>query len=116
MKLMQKKLLASLKNLTDPKLYIYIVLVHSNVLCICICIGIHGEPGIKRSKVSLFNVLIISTIKAIYGPLRLLVLIFLQVASADEVVKTIISHMTDSSNQSHLSLKSGKSCNWSAQG
>uniref|UniRef100_A0A672RUY7 Triokinase/FMN cyclase n=2 Tax=Sinocyclocheilus grahami TaxID=75366 RepID=A0A672RUY7_SINGR len=42
-------------------------------------LGIHGEPGIKRSKV----------------------------ASADEVVKTIISHMTDSSNKSHLSLKSG---------
>uniref|UniRef100_A0A672JYY9 Triokinase/FMN cyclase n=1 Tax=Sinocyclocheilus grahami TaxID=75366 RepID=A0A672JYY9_SINGR len=41
-------------------------------------LGIHGEPGIKRSKV----------------------------ASADEVVKTI-SHMTDSSNKSHLSLKSG---------
>uniref|UniRef100_A0A673HNX2 Triokinase/FMN cyclase n=1 Tax=Sinocyclocheilus rhinocerous TaxID=307959 RepID=A0A673HNX2_9TELE len=42
-------------------------------------LGIHGESGIKRSKV----------------------------ASADEVVKTIISHMTDSSNKSHLSLKSG---------
>uniref|UniRef100_A0A673HFV6 Triokinase/FMN cyclase n=1 Tax=Sinocyclocheilus rhinocerous TaxID=307959 RepID=A0A673HFV6_9TELE len=42
-------------------------------------LGIHGEPGIKRSKV----------------------------ASADEVVKTIISHMTDSSNKSHLYLKSG---------
>ncbi|KAI2662864.1 Triokinase/FMN cyclase [Labeo rohita] len=32
---------------------------------------------------------------------------FLQVAAADEVVKTIINHMTDSSNKSHLSLKSG---------
>ncbi|RXN21458.1 triokinase FMN cyclase [Labeo rohita] len=42
-------------------------------------LGIHGEPGIKRSKV----------------------------AAADEVVKTIINHMTDSSNKSHLSLKSG---------
>lgn len=36
-------------------------------------------------------------------------------ASADEVVKTIISHMTDSSNKSHLSLKSGMMCNWSAR-
>uniref|UniRef100_A0A8C1MAA4 Triokinase/FMN cyclase n=1 Tax=Cyprinus carpio TaxID=7962 RepID=A0A8C1MAA4_CYPCA len=42
-------------------------------------LGIHGEPGIKRSKV----------------------------ASADEVVQTIISHITDSSSKSHLSLKSG---------
>lgn len=32
-------------------------------------------------------------------------------ASADEVVKTIISHMTDSSSKSHLSLKSGMMCN-----
>ncbi|NP_001070098.1 triokinase/FMN cyclase [Danio rerio] len=42
-------------------------------------LGIHGESGIKRSKVD----------------------------SADEVVKNIINHMTDSSNKSHLSLKSG---------
>ncbi|TRY97997.1 hypothetical protein DNTS_005327 [Danionella cerebrum] len=42
-------------------------------------LGIHGEPGIKRSKV----------------------------VSADEVVKIIIEHMTDSSNKSHLPLKSG---------
>ncbi|XP_026859575.2 triokinase/FMN cyclase [Electrophorus electricus] len=41
--------------------------------------GIHGEPGIKRSKM----------------------------ASADEVVKTMVDHMTDPSSQSHLSLKSG---------
>uniref|UniRef100_A0A8C1WNB3 Triokinase/FMN cyclase n=1 Tax=Cyprinus carpio TaxID=7962 RepID=A0A8C1WNB3_CYPCA len=32
---------------------------------------------------------------------------FTQVASADEVVQTIISHITDSSSKSHLSLKSG---------
>lgn len=44
-------------------------------------LGIHGEPGIKRSKVT----------------------------SANEVVKTMISHMTDSSNKSHLPLKSGDS-------
>ncbi|XP_072543745.1 triokinase/FMN cyclase isoform X2 [Salminus brasiliensis] len=42
-------------------------------------LGIHGEPGIKRSKM----------------------------ASADEVVKTMIDHMTDPASQSHLSLKSG---------
>ncbi|KAJ8262605.1 hypothetical protein GJAV_G00168280 [Gymnothorax javanicus] len=44
-------------------------------------LGIHGEPGIKRSKV----------------------------ATADVVVKTMIDHMTDDSSQSHLSLKSGDS-------
>ncbi|KAJ4948768.1 hypothetical protein JOQ06_020291 [Pogonophryne albipinna] len=44
-------------------------------------IGIHGEPGIKRSKV----------------------------ASADEVVKTMIDHMTNNDSQSHLPLKSGNS-------
>ncbi|XP_063043440.1 triokinase/FMN cyclase isoform X2 [Engraulis encrasicolus] len=44
-------------------------------------LGIHGEPGIKRSKV----------------------------ATADEVVKTMIDHMTDSNNQSHLPMKSGDS-------
>ncbi|CAI5685627.1 unnamed protein product [Oreochromis niloticus] len=44
-------------------------------------LGIHGEPGIKRSKV----------------------------ASADEVVKTMIDHMTNPSSQSHLPLKSGDS-------
>ncbi|KAI9524323.1 hypothetical protein NQZ68_018005 [Dissostichus eleginoides] len=42
-------------------------------------LGIHGEPGIKRSKV----------------------------ASADEVVKTMIDHMTNTDSQSHLPLKSG---------
>ncbi|KAF7706318.1 triokinase/FMN cyclase [Silurus meridionalis] len=44
-------------------------------------LGIHGEPGIKKSKI----------------------------ASADEVVKTMIVHMTDPSSQSHLPLKSGDS-------
>ncbi|CAK6973350.1 triokinase/FMN cyclase [Scomber scombrus] len=44
-------------------------------------LGIHGEPGIKRSKV----------------------------ASADEVVKTMIDHMTNPDSQSHLSLKPGDS-------
>ncbi|KAI1888363.1 hypothetical protein AGOR_G00184230 [Albula goreensis] len=44
-------------------------------------LGIHGEPGMKRSKI----------------------------ASADEVVKTMIDHMMDPSSQSHLSLKSGDS-------
>ncbi|XP_039996422.1 triokinase/FMN cyclase [Xiphias gladius] len=44
-------------------------------------LGIHGEPGIKRSKV----------------------------ASADEVVKTMIDHMTNPDSQSHLQLKSGDS-------
>ncbi|KAM3857523.1 triokinase/FMN cyclase [Diretmus argenteus] len=44
-------------------------------------LGIHGEPGIKRSKV----------------------------ASADEVVKTMIDHMTNPGSQSHLPLKSGDS-------
>ncbi|XP_068164186.1 triokinase/FMN cyclase isoform X2 [Antennarius striatus] len=43
--------------------------------------GIHGEPGIKRSKVT----------------------------SADEVVKTMINHMTNIDSQSHLPLKSGDS-------
>uniref|UniRef100_A0A671VJA6 Triokinase/FMN cyclase n=1 Tax=Sparus aurata TaxID=8175 RepID=A0A671VJA6_SPAAU len=42
-------------------------------------LGIHGEPGIKRSKV----------------------------ASADEVVKTMIDHMTNPNSQSHLPVKSG---------
>ncbi|KAK5875562.1 hypothetical protein CesoFtcFv8_026632 [Champsocephalus esox] len=44
-------------------------------------LGIHGEPGIKRSKM----------------------------ASADEVVKTMIDHMTNNDSQSHLPLKSGNS-------
>ncbi|XP_041926959.1 triokinase/FMN cyclase [Alosa sapidissima] len=44
-------------------------------------LGIHGEPGIKRSKV----------------------------APADEVVKTMIDHMTDPSSQTHLAMKSGDS-------
>ncbi|XP_008433845.1 triokinase/FMN cyclase [Poecilia reticulata] len=42
-------------------------------------LGIHGEPGIKRSKV----------------------------ASADEVVKMMVDHMTNPDSQSHLPLKSG---------
>ncbi|MBN3316419.1 TKFC cyclase, partial [Atractosteus spatula] len=42
-------------------------------------LGIHGEPGIKRSKVG----------------------------TADEVVKFMIDHMTDPSSQSHLPLKAG---------
>ncbi|XP_059210699.1 triokinase/FMN cyclase [Centropristis striata] len=44
-------------------------------------LGIHGEPGIKRSKV----------------------------ASADEVVKMMIDHMTNPDSQSHLPLKPGDS-------
>ncbi|XP_060764456.1 triokinase/FMN cyclase isoform X2 [Neoarius graeffei] len=44
-------------------------------------LGIHGEPGINRSKM----------------------------ATADEVVKTMIDHMTDPSSQSHLPLKLGDS-------
>ncbi|XP_029023470.2 triokinase/FMN cyclase isoform X2 [Betta splendens] len=44
-------------------------------------LGIHGEPGIKRSKV----------------------------ASADEVVKTMLDNMTNPDSQSHLPLKSGDS-------
>ncbi|XP_056881859.1 triokinase/FMN cyclase isoform X2 [Takifugu flavidus] len=44
-------------------------------------LGIHGEPGIKRSKI----------------------------ASADEVVRTMIDHMTNRDSQSHLPLKSGDS-------
>lgn len=44
-------------------------------------LGIHGEPGIKRSKVS----------------------------AADDVVKTMIDHMTNPDSQSHLPLKSGDS-------
>ncbi|XP_069028285.1 triokinase/FMN cyclase [Embiotoca jacksoni] len=44
-------------------------------------LGIHGEPGIKRSKVG----------------------------SADEVVKTMMHHMTNPDSQSHLPLKSGDS-------
>ncbi|TSL40963.1 Triokinase/FMN cyclase [Bagarius yarrelli] len=42
-------------------------------------LGIHGEPGIQKSKI----------------------------AFADEVVNTMINHMTDPSSQSHLPLKSG---------
>ncbi|XP_015247117.1 PREDICTED: triokinase/FMN cyclase-like, partial [Cyprinodon variegatus] len=42
-------------------------------------LGIHGEPGIKRSKV----------------------------VSADEVVKIVMDHMTNPDSQSHLPLKSG---------
>ncbi|KAM4713767.1 triokinase/FMN cyclase [Anableps anableps] len=44
-------------------------------------LGIHGEPGIRRSNV----------------------------ASADEVVKTMMDHMTNPDSQSHLPLKSGDS-------
>ncbi|XP_058481426.1 triokinase/FMN cyclase [Solea solea] len=44
-------------------------------------LGIHGEPGIKRSKVT----------------------------TADEVVKTMIAHMTNPDSQSCLPLKSGDS-------
>ncbi|XP_034713029.1 triokinase/FMN cyclase isoform X1 [Etheostoma cragini] len=44
-------------------------------------LGIHGEPGIKRLKV----------------------------ASANELVKTMIDHMTNPDSQSHLPLKSGDS-------
>ncbi|XP_013866047.1 triokinase/FMN cyclase [Austrofundulus limnaeus] len=44
-------------------------------------LGIHGEPGIKRSKV----------------------------ASADQVVKTMMDHMTNPDSQSHLPLSSGDS-------
>ncbi|KAK6323005.1 hypothetical protein J4Q44_G00053440 [Coregonus suidteri] len=44
-------------------------------------LGIHGEPGIKRSKVT----------------------------SADQVVKTMVDHMTNPASQSHLSLNSGDS-------
>ncbi|KAM6959779.1 triokinase/FMN cyclase [Tautogolabrus adspersus] len=44
-------------------------------------LGIHGEPGIKRS----------------------------QVASADEILKTMIDHITNPDSQSHLSVKSGDS-------
>ncbi|KAL0970634.1 hypothetical protein UPYG_G00244840 [Umbra pygmaea] len=44
-------------------------------------LGIHGEPGIKRLKV----------------------------ASADEVVNSMIDHMTNPASQSHLPLKSGDS-------
>ncbi|KAJ8008531.1 hypothetical protein DPEC_G00105840 [Dallia pectoralis] len=44
-------------------------------------LGIHGEPGIKRSKV----------------------------ATADKVVNNIIDHMTNPASQSHLALKSGDS-------
>lgn len=35
-------------------------------------------------------------------------LLYVQMASADEVVKTMIDHMTDPSSQSHLPLKSGR--------
>uniref|UniRef100_A0A672JC82 Triokinase/FMN cyclase n=1 Tax=Salarias fasciatus TaxID=181472 RepID=A0A672JC82_SALFA len=42
-------------------------------------LGIHGEPGIKRSKV----------------------------ASADEVVKAMLDHMTNPASQSHLPLTTG---------
>ncbi|XP_043915430.1 triokinase/FMN cyclase [Protopterus annectens] len=42
-------------------------------------LGIHGEAGIRRTKM----------------------------ATADEVVKTMIDHMTDPSSQSHLNLKEG---------
>ncbi|KAK7910425.1 hypothetical protein WMY93_015109 [Mugilogobius chulae] len=44
-------------------------------------LGIHGEPGVKKSKIT----------------------------SADEVVKTMIDHMTNPESQSHLSLQSGDS-------
>ncbi|KAM6909422.1 triokinase/FMN cyclase [Xenentodon cancila] len=44
-------------------------------------LGIHGEPGIKRSKVT----------------------------TADDVVKTMIDHMTNPESQSHLPLTSGSS-------
>lgn len=35
-------------------------------------------------------------------------LLYVQMASADEVVKTMIDHMTDHTSQSHLPLKSGR--------
>lgn len=38
----------------------------------------------------------------------MVVFLYVQLASADEVVRTMIDHMTDPSSQSHLPLKSGK--------
>lgn len=79
--------------------------------CFPSCAGIHGEPGIKRSKVSP-----IKTPGHLHEtPSNLVHLFWLvifinsvnQVVSADEVVKNVIDHMTNADSLSHLPLTSG---------
>lgn len=65
--------------------------------------GIHGEPGIKRSKVSKSRPFFLVYLSVLWA------MALFQVASADEVVRTMIDHMTNEDNQSHLPLKSGPS-------
>lgn len=71
--------------------------------------GIHGEPGIQRSKVTVV-VMCNSVLFTSISPLVLVPVCIIphsQVSSADEVVKTMIDHMTNPDSQSHLPLKSG---------
>lgn len=68
--------------------------------------GIHGEAGIKRSKV--IPVQFAATHFSV--PLFVIpvcVIPYLQVSCADDVVKTMINHMTNPDSQSHLPIKSG---------
>lgn len=71
--------------------------------------GIHGEPGIQRSKVIphlICNSIIFTTVTPLFL-IAVCVIPSPQVSSADEVVKTMISHMTNPDSQSHLPIKSG---------
>lgn len=71
--------------------------------------GIHGEPGIQRSKVIAVQCAMVLFLTSI-SPLVLISVCNIphsQVSSADEVVKTMIDHMTNPDSQSHLPIKSG---------
>lgn len=74
-------------------------------------LGIHGEPGIKRSKVIPVQSVTVNFTKVVALCILLFSLFvlftYLQVSSADEVVRTMINHMTNPDSQSHLPIKSG---------
>lgn len=73
--------------------------------------GIHGEPGIKRSKVIPVQSVTANFTKVVALCIFLFSLFvlftYLKVSSADEVVRTMINHMTNPDSQSHLPIKSG---------
>lgn len=64
--------------------------------------GIHGEPGIKTSKVGKTSHYLCFIYLSYEDCCA-----FFQVASADDVVKMMIDVMTNTNSQSHLPLKSG---------
>lgn len=64
--------------------------------------GIHGEPGIKTSKVGKTSHYLCFICRSYEDCCA-----FFQVASADDVVKMMIDLMTNTNSQSHLPLKSG---------